>query len=176
MAKEAIAVEQAPAIQTPVPTVNNPKAVIKLVGIAELAVYNGTKYDKDFILRFVAPVSGLDAILLSAKQMTKLAESVGMSIDTPQAFQLFKTIVGNHESEVEVSVEKLLANSVYTDRNGIEVIRKEEGVSILPQSIILPMETRVMLLQSAVKTVTKQWTSASRFAAKPATVENDDEE
>lgn len=168
------AVEQAPA-SSPVPTITNPKATTQLVGIAEVSVYTGTKYDKEFLLRFVKPVAGLDTILLSAKQMNKLAESLGMSIDTPQAFQLFKTIIGNHESEVEVSVEKLLAGSEYIDRNGIVVRRAEDGVSILPQSIILPMETRVLLLQSAVKTVTKQWTSASRFAPKAETVTSDED-
>ena len=161
--------------KAPVPTITNPKATTQLVGIAELSAYTGTKYDKEFLLRFVKPIEGLDTILLSTKQMSKLAESLGMSIDTAQAFQLFKTIVGNHESEVEVTVERLLKGSTYVDRNGIVVTRSEDGVSILPQSIILPMETRVMLLQSAVKTVSKSWTSASRFAPKAELVTTDED-
>ena len=173
MATTGHTVEETPVIKTPSPNpVTNPAPTKVLVGIAELSAYTGTKYDKDYLLRFVKPIDGLDTILLSAKQMQKLAASVGVSIDTAQQFQLLKTLVGNHESEVEISVEKLLSGSVYIDKNGIEVIRKDAGVSILPQSIVLPMETRVMLLQSAVKTVSHQWTSASRFATKPATVEN----
>jgi len=168
------AVEQAPAT-SPVPTITNPAPTTQLVGIAEFGAYTGTKYDKEFILRFVKPINGLDAILLSTKQMSKLAESVGMSVDTPQAFQLFKTIVGNHESEVEVTVERLLKGSTYIDRNGIVVTRSEDGVSILPQAIVLPIETRMLMLNSAVKTVSKQWTSASRFApkAEPVTTDKD---
>lgn len=171
MAKANETVEHAP-----VPTTVNPKSTTQLVGIAEISTYTGTKYDKDYLLRFVKPVEGLDTILLSAKQMAKLAASVGVSIDTPQQFQLLKTLVGNHESEVELSIERLLAGSVYTDRNGIEVTRSENGVSILPQSIILPMETRMLLLNSAVKTVSTQWTSASRFAPKPVVAVGSEEE
>jgi len=177
MAQEATTVEETPVIKTPSPNpVTNPAPTTQLVGIAEIGNYTGTKYDKEFILRFVKPVSGLDAILLSTKQMSKLAESIGMTIDTQQAFQLLKTIVGNHESEVEISVERLLKGSTYIDRNGIVVTRSDDGVSILPQAIVLPIETRMLMLNSAVKTVSRQWTSSSKFAAKAAVVENDDEE
>lgn len=173
------AVEQAPAIQTPVPTsvtVTNPQPITRLVYIAGITEYEGTNFDKDFVLRFAERVEGLEAILLTRKQMRKLAKSINMSIDTPIDFIMFNNMVGNNESEVELSIERLLKGSTYTDKNGVIVVRSEAGVALFPQAIVLSKETRMLVLQSTVQVVSKKWTSSSKFAPKPATVENDDEE
>ena len=164
------AVEQAPA--SPVPTITNPATTRTerlLVGIAEISRYDGNRYDKDFVLAFVEEVHGRAAILLSHRQMARLAASIGMSIDTEDQFKNFKMLLGNDEAEVTLQVQFHNAGSTYTDKNGIEVVRTESDVSLLPQTIVLPRETRVMIIKEAVKGLTTTWTSASRFTAKKAT-------
>lgn len=175
MAKGDNAVEQAPAIPTVeriAPATTRTERV--LVGIAEISRYDGNRYDKDFVLAFVEEVYGRAAILLSHRQMVKLAGSIGMFINTEDQFQNFKMLLGNDEAEVTLQVQFHTAGSTYTDKNGIEVVRTESDVSLLPQTIVLPRETRVMIIKEAVKSLTTTWTSASRFSAKKVTASEEE--
>jgi hypothetical protein len=100
-------------------------------------------------------------------QANNLAATINIFDKGVTAWQQMKTLVGNRRSEIELSVQKQLAGSSYTNKNGVVVVRDEEGFSVLPQMIILPTEIQRSMDENAVKTVVRTWSSSAKFLPKP---------
>lgn len=154
--------------------VTNPEPVAKIVGIAEIKLRNDNP-DKPVMLRLTETIGETDILLLSAKQADSLAMSINIFDKGADAWKRMKTIVGNRRSEIEVSVQLQKKGSTYVNRDGVIIIREEDGYSVLPQMIILPTSIQAEMDTQAVKSIVHTWTSSARFLPK-ANSEPADEE
>ena len=148
--------------------VQNPPATIRIVGIAEIKLLHDRADEKPVLIRLVERIGGTDVLLLSERQANALAESINVFTPGIVGWRTMKAVVGNRRSEIELSVQKQLVGSTFKDRNGVVITRTEEGYSILPQSIILPMETQEKIDSLAVRAVHRTWTSSAKFVPEAA--------
>ena len=150
----------------------NPEAYAVITGIAEIKLRDNAP-EKPVLIRLVEKVGDTDILLLSAQQANNLAATINIFDKGVAAWQQMKTLVGNRRSEIELSVQKQLAGSSYTNKNGVVVVRDEEGFSVLPQMIILPTEIQRSMDENAVKTVVRTWSSSAKFLPKPVKAEEE---
>lgn len=150
----------------------NPEAYAVITGIAEIKLRDNAP-EKPVLIRLVEKVGDTDILLLSVQQANNLAATINIFDKGVAAWQQMKTLVGNRRSEIELSVQKQLAGSSYTNKNGVIVVRDEEGFSVLPQMIILPTEIQRSMDENAVKTVVRTWSSSAKFLPKAVKAEDE---
>ena len=159
-------------LHVPNKEVVNPPATAIVVGIAEIKLRDDM--DKPVLVRLVEPVGDTEILLLSAKQANALAQSINIFTTGVEGWRLMKATVGNRRSEVELSVQKQVSGSTYVDRSGVIVTRDTDGYSVLPQTLILPMEVQNKLDTDAVRAVSASWKSSARFLPKSTNVAEED--
>lgn len=157
---------------TTINDVVNPEAYAVITGIAEIKLRDNAP-EKPVLIRLVEKVGDTDILLLSVQQANNLAATINIFDKGVAAWQQMKTLVGNRRSEIELSVQKQLAGSSYTNKNGVIVVRDEEGFSVLPQMIILPTEIQRSMDENAVKTVVRTWSSSAKFLPKAVKAEDE---
>jgi hypothetical protein len=106
-----------------------------------------------------------NALTFTQKQFDRLAMSLGIDHTSPSAVRQFVSAIGTDRTAAKVMIERYKKGSTYKSRDGVIVVRAEDGINPTVQSFILPDSLTSEMDRAFARVQERSWISASKFTS-----------